>query len=574
MNNLLLLLAYIPPLLSIFGRKLGYVGVIAISVILAYYSLTNFTSVASYFGLLSSLVWVLISTFSLFNRKDTLLEVAITLSIAGMITVLDADEYLIFLVGWEVMSIPIYYYLGKRGNFGSAFVFISFSEVSTVLLLSAFLVANESSFMVLLSPIPLMLATVGFLIKMGVIPFTAAEWLPIAQGNAPSTLSALVSSTITLMGVYGILKLSILTQTIPLYFPLILLVLGSMTVFFGALYAYVSESIKGSLAFSTAENNGAIVAALSVYMFAKSLNMTQIEHISFFSVLFYVFAHSIAKTGLFLATSLQDSTAFSFTKKFRGGLYTLGLSLATSSMSGLLPNLGGVASWLLLELLFILAYLLHNMLSVLFIVSGFTVAMGEGFATALMLKLISYINLFRNNGKCEKRVSSIIFVPGLMVLLLGIIMPHLIYPYETSLTSLGMFCLIVTQYQGRVFGGISPLYVFMLIVVLSGITYVVFGKPKVRRVNVWNNGVRDQEDYTAFALSNNVRLMLRKILKHESVCVNTDSTDIFWTLILRLGRNLRKIGKVFGRSFVNSSIQWYILYMVLTLIALIILLSL
>ncbi|MEJ2776516.1 hypothetical protein WIW90_09935 [Sulfolobaceae archaeon RB850M] len=32
-----------------------------------------------------------------------------------------------------------------------------------------------------------------------------------------------------------------------------------------------------------------------------------------------------------------------------------------------------------------------------------------------------------------------------------------------------MFCLIVTQYQGRVFGGISPLYVFMLIVVLSGI---------------------------------------------------------------------------------------------------------
>lgn len=80
---------------------------------------------------------------------------------------------------------------------------------------------------------------------------------------------------------------------------------------------------------------------------------------------------------------------------------------------------------------------------------------------------------------------------GLMVLLLGIIMPHLVYPYETSLSSLGMFCLIVTQYQGRVFGGISPLYVFMLIVVLSGITYVVFGKPKVRRVNVWNNGVRD-----------------------------------------------------------------------------------
>lgn len=67
--------------------------------------------------------------------------------------------------------------------------------------------------------------------------------------------------------------------------------------------------------------------------------------------------------------------------------------------------------------------------------------------------------------------------------------------------------------------------------------------------------------------------MLRKILKHESVYVNTDSTDIFWTLILRLGRNLRKIGKVFGRSFINSSVQWYIIYMVLTLIALIILLS-
>jgi len=68
-------------------------------------------------------------------------------------------------------------------------------------------------------------------------------------------------------------------------------------------------------------------------------------------------------------------------------------------MSGLLPNLGGVASWLTLENLFITSYVLHSLISVIFIAIGAIVAMGEGFATAALVRYITYLSSLRITRK-------------------------------------------------------------------------------------------------------------------------------------------------------------------------------
>jgi hypothetical protein len=148
-------------------------------------------------------------------------------------------------------------------------------------------------------------------------------------------------------------------------------------------------------------------------------------------------------------------------------------------------------------------------------------------------------------------------------------LPYLLYPYKRSLSQLGILgnLLIVTEYSNNIFGAISPLYITLLISMFSLVTYLVFGKPKIRRVKIWNNGVNDQEEYTAFAMSNNIRLMLRKILKpEESGYLPSYGIDIFWEYIYKFSRGARNFGEKFGRALINSSISWYIVYIIIVLI--------
>jgi formate hydrogenlyase subunit 3/multisubunit Na+/H+ antiporter MnhD subunit len=496
-------------------------------------------------------------------------------AILGITIILESSNYIEFLAGWEIMTIPVYVAIGlTRKEYRPPYVFMAFGELSTAFLLASFIVAsvntNTTSFTQLTSPLPLILATIGFMIKMGILPFMVSEWLPISQGTAPSNLSSVLSSTMTLMGIYGILKMAELTTDIPIAFSLFVSVIGALSVFFGSLYAYVNENTKGILAFSTIENNGAITVSLGLFMFAKQLGISSIENIAFYTVIIYAFAHSIAKAGLFMSTGAQESQAISQSKKIRDLYYVLGLILLTSSMSGLLPNLGGVASWLTLENLFITSYILHSLLSIVFIAIGAIVAMGEGIATAVLVRYITYSSLFRvDYKKIDKLISIPILVSGILVLVFGPVVPYLLYPYKASMPQLEMLgdSLILTEYDDTIFGVISPLNVVLFVSTFSLVTYLVFGKPKIRRVKIWNNGVNDQEEYTAFAMSNNIRLMLRKILKtDENKYLPTYGIDMFWEYIYKFSRGAVDFLGKFGRVIINSSISWYIMYIIIALI--------
>lgn len=187
---------------------------------------------------------------------------------------LTSNNYLTFLAGWEIMTIPSYVIIGLNRKIDyPAFTLISFSELSTILLLSSFLYTYNLShslyFLRLSSFIPLIISSLGFMVKMGVAPFLASEWLPIAHGNSPANLSAIMSRSMTLMGIYGIVKITLLSLSFsPLgYF---LMMIGGFSVFLEALYSYTSNHVKGLPAFSTIENNGAIFSLYwSLYDFSS-----------------------------------------------------------------------------------------------------------------------------------------------------------------------------------------------------------------------------------------------------------------------------------------------------------------
>lgn len=569
MNLLIVYLGFIiSALISIFNKKLGYTFSAIFSSIFIFYGV-SVGNIFGYFYVIAGLVWLFSSIFSIFyDNYGRWLSPLFIISILGMSVAFTSNNYVSFLAGWEIMTIGSYAIIGLNKKIDyPAFTFMGFGELSTVLVLAGFLyaynVTGNLEFTSLPTALPLIISTFGFMIKMGIFPFLVTEWLPIAHGNSPANASAILSASMTLVAIYGIVKMALLSPILPI-FGYILMSIGSFSVFFGALYAYVSNHVKGLPAFSTIENNGAILTSIGAYMILPN---STLGYFALYTVIVFAFAHSIAKTGIFLISGSVEGEDLDHIQSIRNKLGKIGGILLTSSMSGLLPNIGGVATWSLLQTLFMEAYAFHSFIP---IIVGSIVAMGEGFATGAMIKFISFTQIFK--GKEGRNVKLFVpFLVGLFVLFSGSL-SYVFYPkiFIGGVQSLGVIngLLIFSKLSPtKIFGGISPLYVLFLIGIFSVITLAIFGKPKVRRTEVWNNGVKKVESYTAFAFANNIRMMLTKLLRTKIYLHSLEtSADIFWEFMYRLSKKYVDFSKSLARSYINSDIMWYMIYMIIAFI--------
>ena len=80
---------------------------------------------------------------------------------------------------------------------------------------------------------------------MGIAPFHISEWLPIAHSSAPTNASAVLSATLTLMGLYGFIMVISHLSEYDLWWGWIALIIGGISALLGALFASVSEHTKG-----------------------------------------------------------------------------------------------------------------------------------------------------------------------------------------------------------------------------------------------------------------------------------------------------------------------------------------
>ncbi|MEM4093266.1 MAG: proton-conducting transporter membrane subunit, partial [Conexivisphaerales archaeon] len=199
-------------IISLISRKMGYMAIALSAIVFAAISVASF-SLLHMFWLIASVSWALIAMYSLsYDKYGRWLSVLFSVMIAGMSLVLTATNYIAFLAGWEIMSISSYFIIGlNKSKESPPFLFMAFSEASTMMILVGFAMAysgtNSFAFTHLLSSLPLDLVAFGFLIKMGLFPFLLVEWLPAAHGEAPANVSAALSGTMTLMGVYGLVKM-------------------------------------------------------------------------------------------------------------------------------------------------------------------------------------------------------------------------------------------------------------------------------------------------------------------------------------------------------------------------------
>ncbi len=571
---MLALLAVIPFGLAAFAgffwKKGGYIGTLLASLLFLALQFRP-ENYLSYFSLIASLVWIIISIYSLeYGEKyGKWLSAAIPAMIMGMALILLSTNYIQVIVGWEAMSIPAYLLVAlNKKNDGPAFTFMVFSEFSTILLISgfayAFYLTGTISFSSELPLVPVFLVSMGALIKMGMTPFMISEWLPIAHGNAPANASAVLSASMTLMGVFLITRLVMVNSHV-YYLGFLFLGIGAISILFASIYAYISENMKMLAGFSTIENNAAILSALGLLLIAST---STLHEFILYTILILSLSHSVSKTGLFMSIGNFSGEFFGEDKSPTTYSQRLGTILTTMSLSGLFPTIGGLATWMLLESFFMQAYL-GGPAGMTAILIGSVLALGEGMATGSMMKILAFGNIFSHKVSRERdHGQEIVSATGILILVLFAASILIIPPaFKSGIPGILIFngFMLTSAFGPAMFGLVSPDYIIAIIGAFSAMAFVIFGKPRRHRtVPVWNGGAVPVDYYTSYAYSNNIRLMLRRILRTKTGEGHTSTAiDIFWLIMNDVGKGYRSMCRFVTLKVMNSSISWYMIYMIL-----------
>ena len=138
---------------------------------------------------------------------------------------------------------------------------------------------------------------VGFGAKAGAFPLHI--WLPKAHPVAPAPASALLSGILTKTGVYGVLILSCNLFLHDNAWGSLILALGVITMFGGAILAVFSVDLKRTLACSSMSQIGFILVGIGMQGFLREENALAVH-----GTLLHMVNHSLIKLVLFLAAGV------------------------------------------------------------------------------------------------------------------------------------------------------------------------------------------------------------------------------------------------------------------------------
>lgn len=522
----------------------------------------------SYFLLISSLVWLGTCMYSLkYDDYPKGLASLLLLTMFSMIIITLSGDGISFLIGWETMTIASFFMILKgRGNPDvvrkAAFLFLGFGEVSTVFVMLSFsgMLSSVGSFNFLSTDTALqqqpsaflgswifVTALIGFGLKMGIAPFHISEWLPIAHSNAPSNASAVLSATLTLMGVYGFVNIVAHLGQYELWWGWVTLIIGGISALLGALFASVSEHAKGLPAYSTIENNGLIVVAVGVYILAAYYHLQLLADLALVAVLYHSFSHSMSKAALFLImgwiSKVKDSFDLSSNKPLHRSLDAASYIPAiftVFSLAAVPPLAGFVSEWLVLQSLF-QSFRFGDITSqIVGTIIGAIVALAAGIIIVAMTKAYGF-GILWTRTKSLKQIAGLERLTAVktsfwfffaLILGLGVVAPGIFLLASNSLVAIlkdKAFDSLVTGLlgvpenfvilSGKPFGGFSPTFTAIFMGALVAIPFIfsrIGKKWSVRITEGWFSGIPQpdpQEMYNSFGYSTPIRIMLNFLFR-------------------------------------------------------------
>ncbi|MEI7856725.1 MAG: proton-conducting transporter membrane subunit [Methanomicrobiales archaeon] len=433
-----------------------------------------------------------------------------------------------------------------------------------------------------------LLLFVGFSIKAGIIPFH--KWLPYAHPASPSPISALMSGVMLKIAVYGLVRFLLNVFTPDLWWGVLILAAGTASAVLGIIYALKEHDVKGMLAYSSIENIGIIFMGIGLSVIFTASNLPLLAILSLLGALFHSLNHAMFKSLLFLTAGSVVSATHTRDIEHMGGLahrmpVTSALFFVGAVSIAALPPLNGFASELLIFISFFTSVAeVEPLFKVLLFICLALFALTSALSAACFVKAFGsiFLALPRSPESAAARE-----VPRLMLIGPAILAVACIF--------LGVCALQIFAMVGFAVPLPDMLLVSLLLIGMATLTYAVLyftASCEVRVSETWGCGTLSQQasaEYSGHGFSEPLDIIFSAIYRTRTTSERTffDQKSCHF----KEGYGEIRLLKVFEEylynpiakysllvayrisRFQNGCLDTYLLYVFITVIALIIFLG-
>ncbi|SFV55768.1 NADH-ubiquinone oxidoreductase chain M [hydrothermal vent metagenome] len=308
---------------------------------------------SSFFAVLISFSWIIISLV-LIEKSDSNTHFIkwLPLLTLSLFIIVYATDYLIFFIGWEVMSLSTYIILSKTLTQEALIKYIIFAMSSALSILMAIVILysgegtllyidGHESFIALSLSMKIALITfmlLGLFIKMGTIGFH--YWVVDSYNQANNLFTAYLSAILSKMGIYALIIFLFQVVDIKsletIYLQYFLAFMGVLTSIIATFKAIKEDEVKRLLAYSSIAQLGYILTVLAI---ANGLG----------GALYHAVIHTLVKLLLFInIAGVIAITGRSKLSELGGLIYRMPQSFVMLLIGIIviagMPPLGGFAS--------------------------------------------------------------------------------------------------------------------------------------------------------------------------------------------------------------------------------------
>ncbi len=229
----------------------------------------------------------------------------------GLIGVFLSLDFFLFYIFWELVLIPMYFFIGIWGGprkHYAAIKFFIFTHVGSVIMLLAIfamyfkagdvlgyatfnmetIASISPNFPLAFQGVAFLAFLFGFAVKMPAVPFHT--WLPDAHVEAPTAGSVLLAGVMLKMGGYGLFRVGIgMLPDGAVEYYWVMAALGVVGMIYGALICLAQVDLKKMIAYSSVSHMGFVLLG------ASALNVIGVA-----GGIYQMFTHGLVTALLFM----------------------------------------------------------------------------------------------------------------------------------------------------------------------------------------------------------------------------------------------------------------------------------
>jgi hydrogenase-4 component B len=543
--------------------------------------------------------------------------------------VFTAANAFFFLLAWEIMALTAYCLVSFEHEHeetrNAGVLFFIMSHIGTGCLILGFLLLFQmsgsygfDSFHALGDKMPVgqrnlvfLLFLFGFGVKAGMIPLHI--WLPAAHPVAPSNVSALMSGVLIKTGIYGMTRVFFdFLGTPPNWWGVTVLTIGTVSAVLGVLYALMEHDLKRLLAYHSIENIGIILMGLGAALMFLHSGHPALASLALIAGLYHTINHAIFKALLFLGAGAVLHATRTRNMEEMGGLAkrmrwtALFFFVGAAAISALPPLNGFVSEWLTYQALLQGFGTTPSLIRLMFPLSGAMLALTGALAAACFVKAFGITFLGQPRSDHARHAHEASFP---MLLGQGILVAACFFLGLFPTVFLKLFDSVTQQLTGQQLsqqlsvasglvlsggaaqgGTVSTLGITLMLLCLLPVPLILWGlfarRSRTRIAPTWDCGQRGltpKMEYTATGFSKPLRMIFKALFRPRrevqreydfspyfttTLRFESHVEEMFQTRIYRPLRWLVLYGSRRLRALQAGSLQAYLIYIFVTLLAL------